>query len=110
MSIIIDFGMFVLSCFAINMVVNAKEEHICSNAFSQALVWSITCVVILRCSHLIILFLFLFCIAPCAMCCSESCCAVKWIFGGKAVSKKISNNVQTFWTWSFQPFEGTIGS
>lgn len=98
-SIVLDVAIFILSCFALNMAINAREELTCKQLFTQVFTYSISAVCFLRCIHIVAMVLFLFLCFPCFLC-GDQCFAKKWLTSNAGVKRVIIANLESEWTWS----------
>ena len=104
-SLLLDLGMLIQACIAINMVVNAHIEP-CDYKEDRLLVSLISCMTLVRVSHLIgMAFFILFCL-PCYFC-NDQCCIKRRLIGDGGASKIVMDSLVLAWSWTFTP-GGTI--
>ena len=68
-----------------------------------------TVIALLRCHHVIMMVLFLFCwilfFMPCLFCCPENCC-IKWLTIRSAKApKSVITKLKSQWSWQFLPLD-----
>ena len=97
-SVIVDLGMVVLSCFAIEMCVDADPEGNCHKLVTLGYVYAITAVSIVRCFH-IFLILLLLCAAPCFMF-SNKCCLKRRLVRRQAAPSHTIKQLRENWSWT----------
>ena len=102
--------MVAMSCYAIVIGIYAHQaDSYCNYLDTQIFVYTMTVIALLRCHHVIMMVLFLFCwillLMPCLFCCPENCC-VKWLTIRSAKApKSVITKLKSQWSWQFLPLD-----